>query len=188
VRDPLPDMIRGEELKVFGAMGQSSGLVALPGAHTKWVAVKDGRIEQFATYMSGEITALLKSNSLVGKLIPAQSADNPEAFLRGVRLARDRRIGGHILRRIFSARSLVLFEDLPPADISDYLSGLMIGAEINEVIGEYNSPDKQVRLIGAPALCQRYSLALLEAGMTSTVADNAGIAAFQALRLSHAFY
>jgi len=193
VRDPLPDMIRGEELKVFGAMGQSSGLVALPGAHTKWVAVKDGRIEQFATYMSGEITALLKSNSLVGKLIPAQSADNPEAFLpeaflRGVRLARDRRIGGHILRRIFSARSLVLFEDLPPADISDYLSGLMIGAEINEVIGEYNSPDKQVRLIGAPALCQRYSLALLEAGMTSTVADNAGIAAFQALRLSHGFY
>jgi 2-dehydro-3-deoxygalactonokinase len=188
VRDPLPDMIRGEELKVFGAMGQSSGLVALPGAHTKWVAVKDGRIEQFATYMSGEITALLKSNSLVGKLIPAQSADNPEAFLRGVRLARDRRIGGHILRRIFSARSLVLFEDLPPADISDYLSGLIIGAEINEVIGEYNSPDKQVRLIGAPALCQRYSLALLEAGMTSTVADNAGIAAFQALRLSHAFY
>jgi 2-dehydro-3-deoxygalactonokinase len=198
VRDPLPDMMRGEELKVFGAMGQSSGLVALPGAHTKWVAVKDGRIEQFATYMSGEITALLKSNSLVGKLIPTQSADNPEAFLpeaflpeaflRGVRLARDRRIGGHILRRIFSARSLVLFEELSPADISDYLSGLMIGAEINEVIGEYNSPDKHVTLIGAPALCQRYSLALLEAGMTSTVADNAGIAAFQALRLSHAFY
>ena len=185
VRDPLPDMMRGEELKVFAAMGQSSGLVALPGAHTKWVAVKDGRIEQFATYMSGEITALLKSNSLVGKLIPAQSADNPEAFLRGVRLARDRRIGGHILRRIFSARSLVLFEELSPADISNYLSGLMIGAEINEVIGEYNSPGKHVTLIGAPALCQRYSLALLEAGMTSTIADNASISAFQALRLGH---
>src|SRR5215203_6073518 len=72
-------------------------------------------------------------------------------------------------------------EELSPADISDYLSGLMIGAEIDEVIGEYNSPDKHVTLIGAPALCQRYSLALFEAGMTSTVADNAGIAAFQAL-------
>ena len=177
--------MRGEELKIFGAMGPNSGLVALPGAHTKWASVRDGRIERFATYMSGEIGMLLKSNSLVGKLIPAQSPDNPEAFLRGVKLARDPRVGGNILRRVFSARSLVLCEELPPAHISDYLSGLMIGAEINEVIEEYNSPDKPVTLIGASALCQRYSMALLEAGMTSTVADNAGIAAFQALRLSH---
>jgi 2-dehydro-3-deoxygalactonokinase len=185
VRDPLPDMMRGEELKVFGAMGQNSGLVALPGAHTKWVSVKDGRIEQFATYMSGEIAALLKSNSLVSKLIPAKSPENPEAFLRGVRLSQDRRIGGNILRRIFSARSLVLFEELPPADISDYLSGLMIGAEINEVIEEYSSPDRHVMLIGTSTLCQRYSLALREAGVTSTMADNAALAGFRALCLSH---
>ncbi|QRM30258.1 2-dehydro-3-deoxygalactonokinase [Microvirga sp. VF16] len=185
VRTPLPDMMRGEELKVFGAMGQNSGLVALPGAHTKWVAVKDGRIERFATYMSGEIAALLKSNSLVSKLIPAQSADNPEAFVRGVRLSQDRRIGGSILRRIFSARSLVLFEELPPADISNYLSGLLIGAEINEVIEEYSALDKHVTLIGAPALCQRYSLALREAGMKATVAENAGLAGFRTLCLSH---
>jgi 2-dehydro-3-deoxygalactonokinase len=185
VRDPLADMMRGEELKVFGAMGRNGGLVALPGAHTKWVSVRDGRIEQFATYMSGEVAALLKSNSLVSKLIPAQSADNPEAFLRGVRLARDRRIGGNILRRTFSARSLVLFEELLPADISDYLSGLMIAAEINEAIEEYSSPDRQVTLIGAPALCQRYSLALREAGMTSSMVENAGLAGFQALCLNH---
>jgi 2-dehydro-3-deoxygalactonokinase len=184
VRDPLPDMMRGEELKVFGAMGQSSGLVALPGAHTKWVTVKNGRIERFVTYMSGEIAALLKSNSLVGKLIPAQSADNPDAFLRGVRLARDRRIGGNILRRIFSARSLVLFEDLAPADISDYLSGLLIGAEVNEVIEEYGPPDRQVTLIDAPALCQRYRLALRETGMTSAAVDNAALAGFRAFCLS----
>lgn len=185
VRDPLPDMMRGEELQVFGAMGQSSGLVALPGAHTKWVSVKDGRIERFATYMSGEIAALLKSKSLVGKLIPTQSADNPEAFLRGVRLSQDRRIGGNILRRVFSARSLVLFEELPPADISDYLSGLLIGAEIDEVIAEHASPDRYVTLIGTPTLCQRYSLALHEAGMTSSIADNAALAGFRALCLSH---
>jgi 2-dehydro-3-deoxygalactonokinase len=185
VRDPLPDVMRGEELKVFGAMGPNGGLVALPGPHTKWVAVRDGRIERFATYMSSEIAALIKSNSLVSKLIPAQSADNTEAFLRGARLAWDRRIGGSILRRIFSARSLVLFDELSPADISDYLSGLMIGAEINEVIEEYSSPDRHVTLIGPPALCQRYSLALLEAGMTSTMSVDGGIAAFQTLGLSY---
>jgi 2-dehydro-3-deoxygalactonokinase len=135
--------------------------------------------------MSSEIAALIKSNSLVSKLIPAQSADNTEAFLRGARLAWDRRIGGSILRRIFSARSLVLFDELSPADISDYLSGLMIGAEINEVIEEYSSPDRHVTLIGPPVLCQRYSLALLEVGMTSTVSVDGGIAAFQTLGLSY---
>jgi 2-dehydro-3-deoxygalactonokinase len=159
VRTPLPDMMRGEELKIFGVMGSSSGLVALPGAHTKWAFVDHGRIEHFITYMSGEIAALLRSNSLVSKLIPAQSADSPEAFLRGIRLARDRSIGGHILRRIFSARSLALVKELPPEDISDYLSGLLIGAEINEVIDEFGLSHRQVTLIGHPALCQRYSLA-----------------------------
>jgi 2-dehydro-3-deoxygalactonokinase len=183
VRTPLPDMMRGEELKIFGAMGSSSGLVALPGAHTKWAFVNHGQIELFTTYMSGEITALLRSNSIVSKLIPAQSAENPEAFLRGIRLARDRSIGGHILRRIFSARSLVLFEELPPEDISDYLSGLMIGAEINEAIGEFGLPHRQVTLIGPPALCQRYSLALRETGIASATADNASVRTFRALCL-----
>jgi 2-dehydro-3-deoxygalactonokinase len=61
----------------------------------------------------------------------------------------------------------------------------MIGAEINEVIEEYSSPDRHVTLIGPPALCQRYSLALLEAGMTSTMSVDGGIAAFQTLGLSY---
>ena len=183
VRTPLPDMMRGEELKIFGAMGSSGGLVALPGTHTKWAFVNHGRIEHFATYMSGEITALLRSNSLVGRLIPEQSADSPEAFLRGIRLARDRSIGGHILRRIFSGRSLALLDELPLEDISDYLSGLMIGAEINEVIDEFGLPYSQVTLIGPPALCHRYSLALGEAGVTSATANDAGVRAFQALCL-----
>jgi 2-dehydro-3-deoxygalactonokinase len=185
VRAPLPDMMRGEELKIFGAMGSSSGLVALPGAHTKWAFVNHGRIERFITYMSGEITALLRSKSLVSKLIPAQSADSPEAFLRGIGLARDRSIGGHILRRIFSARSLALLDELPPEDIRDYLSGLMIGAEINEVIDEFGLPHRQVTLIGPPALCQRYSLALREAGVTSAMANDVSVRAFRALCLGH---
>lgn len=184
VQHPLPDMMRGEELKIIGAMAQGSGLVALPGAHTKWAIVEDGSIAGFATYMTGEIAALLKANSLVGRLIPAQSADNPEAFLRGVKLARNRGIGGNVLRRIFSARSMVLFDELAPADISDYLSGLLIGAEIDEVLQEFGQPDKHVTLIGPAALCSRYALALHEAGMTSTIVENAGASAFRTLALS----
>jgi len=181
VQHPLPDMMRGEELKIIGAMGRGSGVVALPGAHTKWAMVENGSIQRFATYMTGEIAALLKANSLVGRFIPTHSADNPEAFLRGVRLAWDRSIGGNVLRRIFSARSMVLFDELAPADISDYLSGLLIGSEIEEALQEYSPPDRHVTLLGPPALCQRYMVALREAGMTSATVENAGISAFQTL-------
>jgi 2-dehydro-3-deoxygalactonokinase len=184
VRDPLPDVMRGEELKVFGAMGTSTGLVVLPGPHTKWAVVKEGCIERFATYMTGEITALLKANSLVGRLIPAQPADNPEAFLRGVRLARDREIGGNVLRRIFSARSLVLFDELAPEDIAEYLSGLMIGAEIREAAEEYSPSGTPINLIGPPDLCGRYTLALHEFGLLSRLVSTPEIAAFGALALT----
>jgi len=183
VQHPLPDMMRGEELKIIGAMDQGSGLVALPGAHTKWAVVESGSITGFATYMTGEIASLLKANSLVGRLIPTESADNPEAFLRGVRLAWDRGVGGNVLRRIFSARSMVLFDELAPADISDYLSGLLIGAEIGEALQEFGQTDQHVTLIGPPALCGRYAVALREAGVTSTVVEDAGASAFRTLVL-----
>jgi 2-dehydro-3-deoxygalactonokinase len=143
--------------------------------------VKDGRIERFATYMTGELISFLTSNSLVSKLIPSQSSDNQEAFLKGVKLARDRHIGGNILRRIFSARSLVLFEGLPPEDIREYLSGLMIGAEITEALDEFGSESGDIRLIGPETLCDRYALALGEAGRKSVRVEGADIAAFQTL-------
>jgi 2-dehydro-3-deoxygalactonokinase len=79
---------------------------------------------------------------------------------------------------------MALFDELAPADISDHLSGLLIGAEIDEALQEFGRQDRQVTLIGSPALCARYALALREAGVTSTIAENAGVSAFRTLVLS----
>ena len=73
-------------------------------------------------------------------------------------------IGGNVLRRIFSARSLVLFEVLPPDDISEYLSGMMIGAEITEALDEFRLESEDIRLIPELLECERYALVLGEAG------------------------
>ena len=56
LQHPLPDMMRGEELKVFGAHRlENAASSSLPGAHSKWALVEsEGRIERFATYMTGE--------------------------------------------------------------------------------------------------------------------------------------
>lgn len=155
---PLPDVMRGEEMSLFG-LAETDGLFVLPGPHAKWVTLEGGRITAITTYMSGEILNLLKKDSLVSRLIPGTYEERPEAFRRGVLAAYDEdTLPGRILARIFSARSLVLFNRLQPEEISDYLSGLMIGAEIIEAVG-INKPRK-INIVGHTRLAEHYRIGL----------------------------
>ena len=70
----LPDVMRGEETQIFGALahgGIDGGDAAfvLPGTHSKWVRVESGRIEAFATFMTGELFAVLRKHSILGRLM-----------------------------------------------------------------------------------------------------------------------
>ena len=112
--DGVPDVIRGEEVQVFGAMDllqQRDGCFVLPGTHSKWVQLRGGRVASFATFMSGEFYAVLRQHSILARMMPAaDGALDEAAFLRGVQQAQD---SGSLLRSAFSARTLALFERLP---------------------------------------------------------------------------
>jgi 2-dehydro-3-deoxygalactonokinase len=58
-RDPkAPDVMRGEETQLLGALGVDAAddaVVCMPGTHSKWVRAKDGTVERFATFMTGEL-------------------------------------------------------------------------------------------------------------------------------------
>jgi 2-dehydro-3-deoxygalactonokinase len=159
--DGVPDVMRGEEVQVFGAMdllGVRDGLFVLPGTHSKWVEVQDGRVRSFATFMSGEFYALLRQHSILSRTLPADDGPlDEDAFLRGLRYARD---AGSLLRSAFSARTLSLFERLPAAVQPSYLSGLVIGEELRAAAGTR----QRAVLVGSPALTTRYALALGAAG------------------------
>jgi 2-dehydro-3-deoxygalactonokinase len=125
--DGVPDVMRGEEVQVFAALGPGgSGLVVLPGTHSKWALVEGGRITAFRTFMTGELYAALKGHTILGRLV-AGEAEDEAAFLRGVRRGAGTRALGHAL---FSARTLPLMGELPGSGVAAYLSGLLIGAEI----------------------------------------------------------
>lgn len=157
----VPDVMRGEEVQVFGAMdllGLQHGTFALPGTHSKWVRVADGRVQSFSTFMSGEFYMLLRQHSILARTLPAEDgALDEEAFLRGVRHAQQAR---SLLHGAFSARTLALFDRLAPAALPSYLSGLVIGEELRAraLHGTH------VILIGSPQLTQRYTLALRALG------------------------
>lgn len=163
----IPDVMRGEETQVLGALaGEATGaaLVVLPGTHSKWVDVRDGRIVRFATAMTGELYQLLRRHSILQRTLPEQDTRDDDAFALGVRVALR---GGGLLHTAFSTRTLALFGKLPEAALPDYLSGLVIGEEVRLHAAR---ADRPVLLVGARALTDRYRQALELADVPARVA------------------
>ena len=161
---PLPDVMRGEETQVVGALCHAPAWTAaarfvLPGTHSKWVRVADGRIVGLDTYLTGEMFAVLRGHSILGRLMQGDAAD-PAAFVRGLDTAR--RAPGDLLHHVFSARTLGLTGQLPGEALAEYLSGLLIGHEL--VAGLAQATDAPLVLVGEPALCRRYAEALRHLG------------------------
>ena len=153
----VPDVMRGEETQILGAIasGSGDGDVVLPGTHSKWAVVRDERIVGFKTYMTGELYAAAKDHTILGRLIEPDTADDRDAFVRGVRAGAAEGGSGALLHRLFSARTLGLFGHLSGRQIGPYLSGLLIGAEI----GDRPRPSRPVTIIAGSALADRYELA-----------------------------
>jgi 2-dehydro-3-deoxygalactonokinase len=159
-----PDVMRGEEIQIAGTLLHHPDLSAqghflMPGTHSKWVEVQEGRITRFATYMTGELFAVLRHHSLLGRLMPEQDAA-PEAaeaaFTQGVDTAR-RSGPGDLAHQIFAARTLGLTQALPGAALKDFLSGLLIGHEVLSGLGRLARADAPLALIGEAGLCRRYA-------------------------------
>jgi 2-dehydro-3-deoxygalactonokinase len=170
--DRVPDVMRGEETQILGTLDNrrraASRFVVLPGTHSKWVRVGRGGIEAFATFMTGELYALLHDHSILGRMVAAGRPD-ATAFARGVRASL-----GHaaaLPHDLFSVRTLALTGALAPEGVADYLSGLLLGAEVaaarrwaaRDAVGE-----GVVTLVGDTALCARYRRALALAGIKAT--------------------
>lgn len=163
-----PDLMRGEETQVLGALQLQPALakgacLVLPGTHSKWVQVQGGRVSGFATQMTGELFAVLRQHSVLGRLMPPDAAAaSPEAFVQGVAAARYHGEDG-LPNQLFSVRSLGLAGRMAPEGLADYLSGLLIGHELRaglawrEARGLGRAP---LRLIGENQLCERYARAL----------------------------
>jgi 2-dehydro-3-deoxygalactonokinase len=167
--DGMPDVMRGEETQILGALASSEdkeGLFLLPGTHSKWAEISGGRIVSFHTFMTGEVFGALKDHTILGRLM-REGAPNADGFARGVKEGAALGSAGALLNRIFATRSYGLMDKLLDTALNDYLSGLLIGAEITEAAGRTKST---VTIIAGAALAQRYSDALKLLGHGSRLA------------------
>ncbi len=125
----VPDVMRGEETQLIGvlpALGSGRHTICLPGTHSKWVRIEAGRIAGFRTHMTGEVFAVLRQHSILGRLM-SDGPDDDGAFEAG--LARATEAGG-LLHHLFGTRTRGLFDELAATSLSSYLSGIVIGHEL----------------------------------------------------------
>lgn len=172
----FPDVMRGEETQIFGAIhgAKAAGTFVLPGTHSKWVQVADGRIQDFRTFMTGELFSVLRGHSILGRLM-YDDVDDADAFERGV-VASAGQVAGTsagIMAMLFSVRTLGLFNQIGGPSLGSYLSGLLIGAEIREAkaLG-FLSQATVPTLIGNASLCHKYLRALALVGVHALVDDS----------------
>jgi 2-dehydro-3-deoxygalactonokinase len=159
-----PDVMRGEETQIFGALagaaslGSERRLFALPGTHTKWAVVENGVLKHFLTSPTGELFALLKDHSTLARAGGAVTEDSPEGFMRGV--ARQADVSEASLTHVlFETRSRQLLDGMSKSEAMSFLSGLLIGTDVTGA-SRWFEDKTTVTLIGDAKLNELYARAL----------------------------
>lgn len=171
----INDVMRGEELQTFGAMASAGSdfVAVLPGTHNKWVRVCDGRIQSFFTALTGETYALLGRHSV---LVPdIDQHDHPAVFAEGVSLALTHG-AEQLLTLLFSVRARQLSGELQAEHSGAYLSGLMIGADVDSGLRLARSAGwalDNVLIVAEPKLCALYTSTLAAHGVNAQTVDGA---------------
>jgi 2-dehydro-3-deoxygalactonokinase len=108
--------------------------------------------------MTGELFSLLRQHGLLAALMPPlnETADfHQAAFVRGIEVSSH--AGGGLLNHLFSVRALNILGALPLQEAPDYLSGLLIGHELDAML---DFSTREVHLLSSSSLMDRYALAL----------------------------
>ncbi|MDP6967514.1 MAG: 2-dehydro-3-deoxygalactonokinase [Gammaproteobacteria bacterium] len=154
------DVMRGEETQIAGVLAQManqqafSGMVCLPGTHSKWALCDAGEVTQFATFMTGEMFALLAKQSVL-RFSVADSDWDAEIFKAAVKEAFAQ--PASISNLLFSVRATDVLGQAAGAFGKARLSGLLIGLELAGVL--VLSEINQVHLVGGSELAELYQQA-----------------------------
>jgi 2-dehydro-3-deoxygalactonokinase len=169
-RADRPDVMRGEEMQLLGVTeADFTGLVCIPGTHSKWIRIEKGHVVEFSTYMTGELFSVISQHSILSHAVEpdsASAADNAP-FREGLAAALTAPSG--LSASLFRLRAAQLLGFEQRADGAARLSGLLIGTEIADVRHQYGAP--ALRLIGAGQLGRLYEAALKAQGFDVTVVD-----------------
>ena len=155
------DVMRGEEVQLLGAVAAGlvdpMSMVCHPGTHNKWATLRQGKIAEFRTVMTGELFNLLKEHSILSDLLngPVEPTD---IFRQAARYAIENEA---LPAELFAVRARVLLGQAKKEDAAAYTSGILIGTDVR--IGLSVPTAARITLIGRPELTRLYAAAIGEA-------------------------
>jgi 2-dehydro-3-deoxygalactonokinase len=157
------DVMRGEETQLLGAvaLGRRDGWFVLPGTHSKWVHLADGVIRRIATFMTGELFAMVSAHGTLAPLMASDQEDDA-AFVAGLDAARR---GAPLSNALFGVRARVVSGAMPAAQARSFVSGLLVGTEFVAAVGLAGGTVPPT-CIGSPVLRARYARAAVHFGIT----------------------
>src|SRR6185437_10031699 len=175
-----PDVMRGEETQIAGALALHPGLgtgrhlLCLPGTHSKWAYLEDGVVRDFLTALTGELFALLRDGSTLTRAARAGTGGESQGAPGTPQESKDgfeRRLeaalapgAASLPHALFAVRSQKLIDGRSHDWALSYLSGLMIGADVHGAIPLFGRLGEVV-LIGDVALNERDAQALRREGI-----------------------
>ena len=158
------DIMRGEECEILGCLDDPATRAALyvaPGTHSKWIAVDGDRITGFTTVMTGELFALLSSQSALAEMVSGTAVD-AASFAAGLQLARQAFAKGGILPLLFRIRSDGVLGRRSPPQSRGLLSGMLIGSELAYALSLHPQEQGEPCIVGDDTLAGHYQRALAE--------------------------
>jgi 2-dehydro-3-deoxygalactonokinase len=164
------DLMRGEETQLVGVLHQlanfeGNGIFVFPGTHSKHIRVMEQEVVDFTTYMTGELFALMSKQSILqSNLRPGGDLleDSQRAsFLEGVRDSGN----SNLLSQFFQIRIAHLLHGRDPKLNFLYLSGLLIGAELQALV----TKKEEVFLCASGELHHSYALAMENLSISTKV-------------------
>jgi 2-dehydro-3-deoxygalactonokinase len=163
IKQPDPaDVMRGEETQIAGFLKQTpdyNGLICLPGTHSKWVHVQNGRVVVFQTFMTGEVYDLLSRNSVLKHSVSGECFSQSD-FVDAAKSAFENPTD--VSSQLFRLRAQHLVNDTDATVLSARLSGILIGQEVAAMERQWNH--LPITLIGEEALCSLYKSVLEAVG------------------------
>lgn len=154
------DVMRGEETLLLGA-DLTDAHVCIPGTHSKWVSLRGGEVTDFQTIMTGEVFASLRALPTLTAFL--EERQDLQEFDEGVQIGF--KTPGILMKQLFKIRAKPLLFERGSFSL-DYLSGLLIGAEISN-----SAPKKKLTLIASAALSEIYQNAFKCLGLGYDLLD-----------------
>ncbi len=131
------DVMRGEETQLVGCVQDhqhEEHLYIFPGTHSKHITVKENSVSAFKTYMTGELFALLSKNGTLAEAVDVTSALLDEKSIQSFKQGVEDTMKSNLLHSLFMVRTRFLLHHNPKELNYNYLSGLLIGHEVKDLI------------------------------------------------------